>query len=288
VTGSEWDLDDVLVRIEVGYAVGEQPLTAWMATGPGRRSFTAPESARSRSTGEALPLTVIPLEYRNDRRSRALIAAGNIASPWRDLPWDSDHWGEPPCEVRGPRPFNRSVANPEHIDHLAAVLLRLLPPNDVDAQAARRVLAQVPQFEPAAPAVVRWLAAQERWDELNTIVQLAAAAALVDVAAALCEVLESDARPPHPGSLVDALGQLQYDPATHLLVSLVGQFVYAHEDLPSARRCLRALAAIRKPNARYNLTLISWGDWPAPIAQWADQELEATGQKIHAPGPGPD
>jgi hypothetical protein len=64
--------------------------------------------------------------------------------------------------------------------------------------------------------------------------------------------------------------------------------VYADVDLSSVRRCLRALAAIGKPNARYSLTLISWEDWPAPIAQWADQELEATGQKIHIPGLGPD
>jgi hypothetical protein len=87
---------------------------------------------------------------------------------------------------------------------------------------------------------------------------------------------------------VDTLGRLKYDPAAVLLKSLVGQFVYADRDLSNARRCLKALAAIGKPNAHSHLILISWMDWPAPIARWADQELEATGQKIDAPGLRPD
>jgi hypothetical protein len=136
------------------------------------------------------------------------------------------------------------------------------------------------QLGDVAPVVVRRLAAEQRWDELDAIVQLAGAAALVDVAPVLREVLESDARPPHPGTILDALGQLKYDDAARLLESLAAQFVYADGDLPNARRCLRALAAIGTPNARFRLTTISCGDWPAPIAQWAAQELEATGQKI--------
>ena len=272
----------MLVKISVSFAVGEVPLATWMALGPGRRSATAPESARSQSTGEALPLTVIPLPYRNDLESRALIAAGKIASPWRDVPWDADNWGKPSCEVYGPRPFDRSVADPERIDHLAAGVLRALPPGPVDAAAAGRVLAEVPRFALAAPAVVRRLAAEQRWDELDAIVRLAGVAGLVDVAPVLGEVLESDTRPPRPGAFVDALGQLRYDEAAGLLKSLAAQLVYAAGDLPNVRRCLRALAAIGKANARYHLLTIAWGDWPAPVAQWADEELEATGQ--HMPG----
>jgi hypothetical protein len=140
VSDGEWDLDDVLVTVSVSVAVAELPLAAWMANGPGRRDRTQPESPRSRSTGEALPLTVIPLAYRNDRESRALIAAGRIASPWRDLRWDVDSWGDPPCEVRGPRPFDRSVADVERVDRLALHILGEVPPGPVDAEVARLVL----------------------------------------------------------------------------------------------------------------------------------------------------
>ncbi len=57
-------------------------MTKWMEIGPGLRPGTRPIAARSRATGEALPLTVIPLAYRNDEESRRLIAEGRIASPW--------------------------------------------------------------------------------------------------------------------------------------------------------------------------------------------------------------
>ncbi|MFG2039555.1 hypothetical protein [Dactylosporangium sp. NPDC048998] len=287
MTDSEWDLDDVLVTISVSAAVAELPLAAWMASGPGPRDCTRPESPRSRSTGEALPPTVIPLAYRNDRESRALIAAGRIVSPWRDVPWDVDNWGEPPCEVRGPRPFDRSVADSGWVDRLAARVLGEAPRGPVDAETARLVLERVPEFAAAAPVLVRRLAAEARWEELDVIVQLAGAAALVDVGPVLCDVLMSDARPPRPGHLVDMLGQLRYGDAARLLESLVGQFVYADGDLSDARRCLRALAVMGS-DARIRLTLISWGrDWPAQVPQWAAQELEATGDRIPSPL-GPD
>jgi hypothetical protein len=97
----------------------------------------------------------------------------------------------------------------------------------------------------------------------------------------------SDARPPRPAYLVDVLGQLRYDDAARLLESLVGQFVYADEDLSGARRCLRALA-VTGPASRMRLTLISWiSDWPAPIPHWAAEELEATGERLPSPF-GPD
>nr|BFE57008.1 hypothetical protein GCM10020063_015340 [Dactylosporangium thailandense] len=249
MAGDGCDLDDVLVLISTKWGDCEVALTAWMADGPGPRDATRPESARSRSTGEALPLTVIPLAYRNDRESRALIAAGRIAPPWRNVPWNAGEWGKPPCEVYGPRPFDRSV--PESAD--------------------------------AAHSTVRRLAGEARWEELDAVVQQAAAE-LADVAAVLCEVLESDARPPRPGHLIDALGRLRYDDAAELLESLVGQFAYADGGLPDARRCIRALAAIDKPNSRVRLTLISWRDWPGPIQRWAAQELRAKGQYIAPPG----
>ncbi|WP_432992771.1 hypothetical protein [Dactylosporangium sp. CA-233914] len=284
MTGGEWDSDDVLVVVGTNWGDYESALREWMATGPGPRHGRRPESARSRSTGEALALTVIPLAYRNDRESRAMIAAGKIESPWRDVAWDVDNWGEPPCEVCGPRSLDRSVPNPQRLDRLADGVLRVLPAGPVDTQAASAVLARVPEFADAARPMVRRLAAEARWDALDAIVDLAAAAELVDVAAVLCEVLESDARPPRPGHLVDALGRLRYDDAAELLESLVGQFVFATGDLADARRCIRALAAIDKSNSRVLLTLISWRDWPGPVQRWAAQELEAKGQYIPLPG----
>jgi hypothetical protein len=38
--------------------------------------------ARHAKTGERLPLSVIPIQYRNDEESRALIAQGVIEDPW--------------------------------------------------------------------------------------------------------------------------------------------------------------------------------------------------------------
>ena len=77
-----WDTEDVLLTIPHPFGTLELSLTAWMRHGPGPREFLSPESARSRSTGQSLPLTVVPLAYRNTKVSRALIAAGKIRSPW--------------------------------------------------------------------------------------------------------------------------------------------------------------------------------------------------------------
>jgi hypothetical protein len=76
------DFADILVTIEHPAGTLEVPLTQWMATGPGPRPLVRPTAARSKSTGESLPLDVIPLPYRNDETSRRMIAAGEIESPW--------------------------------------------------------------------------------------------------------------------------------------------------------------------------------------------------------------
>jgi hypothetical protein len=76
------DPSDVLVTVGHPFGKVEVPLTEWMATGPGPRSLVRPIAARSRHTGDSLPLAVIPLEYRNDETSRRPIAEGNIKSPW--------------------------------------------------------------------------------------------------------------------------------------------------------------------------------------------------------------
>ena len=79
---AEHDPDDVLVTI--GHPAGdiETTLAEWIARGPGPRPLVRPIAARSRATGQSLPLTVIPLRYRNDKESRGLIANGTIESPW--------------------------------------------------------------------------------------------------------------------------------------------------------------------------------------------------------------
>jgi hypothetical protein len=58
-------------------------IVLWLTGGgPGPRPLLRPIAVRSRSTGKQLPLTVIPVQYRNDEESRRLIADGTIESPW--------------------------------------------------------------------------------------------------------------------------------------------------------------------------------------------------------------
>jgi hypothetical protein len=83
--GEPIDLDDVLVVIAHPFGDVEVPLTNWIATGPGSRPFVRPVRAHSRSTGRRLPLTVIPLQYRNDGQSRRSIADGRLGDPWPDV-----------------------------------------------------------------------------------------------------------------------------------------------------------------------------------------------------------
>ncbi|MFF5229382.1 hypothetical protein [Dactylosporangium sp. NPDC000521] len=275
------DSDDVLLVISHPFGDLECSLTEWMVSGPGPRNVR-PVAARSRSTGAPLALTVIPLAYRNDRVSRALIAAGKIESPWRAA-WNVDDWGMPPCEIGGPRSFGRSVPNPERMDRLARRFLDIAQKGQVSADSASLLLARVPEFGDAVAGLVRRLAAEARWEDFDTVITVAGAAGLVDVGPVLCEVLESDAGAPRPGRIVDVLAQIECDEAAELFRSLLGRFVYACGDLPNARRCLHALATAGR-DSRVLLTLISWTDeWPEPIRDWAIEELEATGSRVPPP-----
>jgi hypothetical protein len=58
------------------------PLAEWMRIGPGPRILLRPVAAKLATTGELLPLTVIPLQYWNNYMSRALIRVGVITNPW--------------------------------------------------------------------------------------------------------------------------------------------------------------------------------------------------------------
>jgi hypothetical protein len=76
------DPEDVLLTLDHPFGRLEVTLARWMAVGPGPRPFVRPIAARSRSTGEQLPMTVVPLAYRNDAAARALIVAGKLRWPW--------------------------------------------------------------------------------------------------------------------------------------------------------------------------------------------------------------
>ncbi len=277
MTDQAWNPHEVILVVSHPFADLDMPLAAWMATGPGPRHGTRPIAARSRTTGEALPLTVIPRQYRNDRETRALIAAGKLDSPWRHLPWRDD-WGERPCELYGPRPFDGTVDDPDRIDLLTARVLDALPPGDPDPETAARVLADVPDFAAAAAPAVRRLAARSRHAELDAVVRLAAAAGLADVAPVLCQLIESDAAPPRISAMVSALGRHRCEDAVDLMEPVLHRRWYAHDDLAGVRACLRALAGIGTNGSRARLHIISWRDLPEPIPRWAAEEaLAGTG-----------
>ncbi|GAB4054472.1 hypothetical protein [Catellatospora paridis] len=74
---------DVVVTIGHPFGDLDVPLLEWISRGPGPRPLVRPIRARRADTGKPLPLTVVPLRYRNDAESRALIAAGLLEPP----PW---------------------------------------------------------------------------------------------------------------------------------------------------------------------------------------------------------
>ncbi|WP_433244883.1 hypothetical protein [Actinomadura nitritigenes] len=78
--------EDVLVLIQHPFGDIWPTLAEWMQDGPGPRKGLRPVAARSRLTGEDLPLMVIPLPYRNDEESRAAIERGELADPWASQP----------------------------------------------------------------------------------------------------------------------------------------------------------------------------------------------------------
>ena len=89
MTPQEWDPEDVLLTVDHPFGRVETTLAEWMAVGPGPRNLVRPVAARSRQTGETLPMTVVPLAYRNDEIARARIEAGELEWPW---PWPGpDH-----------------------------------------------------------------------------------------------------------------------------------------------------------------------------------------------------
>jgi hypothetical protein len=78
------DQSDIIVILEHPYGRVEVSLEEWISTGPGERPLIQPIAAKSKESGRPLPLSVIPLQFRNNRLSRALIALGVLRDPWKD------------------------------------------------------------------------------------------------------------------------------------------------------------------------------------------------------------
>jgi hypothetical protein len=75
--------DDVLVVVDHPHGRIEVPLKEWKRVGPGPRPFLTPLAAIRREPRATLPLSVIPLRYRNTRLSRLLIRLGVLTNPWK-------------------------------------------------------------------------------------------------------------------------------------------------------------------------------------------------------------
>ena len=75
-------LENIEVMISHPWVANFIPLTSWIETGPDPREFVAPIRARDKNSQQELPLSVIPLKYRNNRISRLFIRLGLLENPW--------------------------------------------------------------------------------------------------------------------------------------------------------------------------------------------------------------
>ena len=77
---------DVIVTVGHPHGNVDVPLQNWIASGPGVRPLVAPLAARDRRDGTRLPISIVPLRYRNTRLSRLLIALRLLPDPWSQPP----------------------------------------------------------------------------------------------------------------------------------------------------------------------------------------------------------
>jgi hypothetical protein len=75
--------DEIMVVIAHPWGNISIPLSEWIEHGPGLRRFAAPRAAFTKA-GQRLPLSVIPLRYRNSMLSRLLIRIGWLENPWQN------------------------------------------------------------------------------------------------------------------------------------------------------------------------------------------------------------
>lgn len=83
-TNTAPDLRHIHVRISHPSGELSVPLAEWMRRGPGPRRLLRPHSVVDARTGHPLPLSVIPLRYRNTPWSRLLCKLGVLPHPWRE------------------------------------------------------------------------------------------------------------------------------------------------------------------------------------------------------------
>jgi len=76
------ETSDILVSLSHPHGDIEVPLSEWITHGPGARKYLKPTSVKRASTNEKLPITVIPIQYRNTFLSRMLIYMRFIPKPW--------------------------------------------------------------------------------------------------------------------------------------------------------------------------------------------------------------
>ena len=80
---SNTNLKEIDVILSHPHGQIEVPGEKWLLTGPGERAWLSAVAAKSKKTGEVLPISVIPLRYRNNKLSRLLIKLGFLSDPWK-------------------------------------------------------------------------------------------------------------------------------------------------------------------------------------------------------------
>jgi hypothetical protein len=88
------------VTIAHPWVTVDMPLTTWIRTGPGARPQLEISAATRRSTGAAVPLSAIPLEYHNCWRARELQRRGELRAPWGPPPEPDPAPPEVPAHLR--------------------------------------------------------------------------------------------------------------------------------------------------------------------------------------------
>lgn len=82
-------MDPAGIRVVIDHPFGtlEMSLADWIGQGPGPRPLLRPVRCHA-PDGSPLPLTAIPLPYRNDPESWQAILSGHCEEPWNRSPAD--------------------------------------------------------------------------------------------------------------------------------------------------------------------------------------------------------
>lgn len=78
------DCKNINVIISHPHGDIETSLDTWLQNGTGKRKYVTVTSVICADTQEKLPLSLLPLRYRNNRLSRLLIFIGLLQNPWHD------------------------------------------------------------------------------------------------------------------------------------------------------------------------------------------------------------